>query len=207
MLTDREIQNAKPRAKPYKLADGDGLHLEISPAGGKLWRLRYRFGGKEKMLALGRYPEVRGPDARKRGAEARQALHEGRDPSVEKKAQKERARIARDASFEAVARVWMEKISPSLAETTKSKQKVFLEGDVFPWIGTRPIAELAAPDLLGVLRRIEGRGALDVAKRTHNLVGASSATPWATGCAPAIHLATLNCGTSWRRPVCATTPA
>lgn len=77
MLTDKEIQNAKPRAKLYRLSDGDGLHLEISPAGGKLWRLRYRFAGKEKMLALGRYPEVRGPDARKRAGEARRPACSG----------------------------------------------------------------------------------------------------------------------------------
>lgn len=171
MLTDKEIQNAKPREKAYKLSDGDGLHLEVSPAGGKLWRLRYRFGGKEKMLALGKYPEVRGPDARKRAGEARQALSEGRDPSAEKKAAKEQRRIAGDASFEAVARNWIAKVAPTLAETTRGKHLTFLEGDVFPWIGARPIAELAAPDLIAVLRRIENRGALDIARRTHNLCG------------------------------------
>ena len=171
MLTDKEIQKAKPSNKSYKLADGDGLHLEVSPAGGKLWRLRYRFAGKENMLALGKYPDVRGPAARKRAAEARQALHEGRDPSAEKKAAKERDRIAGEASFEAVARIWMAKVAPTLAENTRAKHKVFLEGDVFPWIGARPIAELAAPDLLAVLGRVEGRGAIDIAKRTHNLMG------------------------------------
>ena len=171
MLTDKQIQNAKPRAKPYKLADGDGLHLEVSPAGGKLWRLRYRFGSKEKMLALGKYPEVRGPAARKAAAEARQALHEGRDPSAEKRAAKQRARIAGEHSFESVARVWLSKVSPTLAENTKAKHKAFLEGDVFPWIGARPISELTAPDLLAVIRRIEERGALDIARRTHWLCG------------------------------------
>jgi integrase len=171
MLTDKEIQSAKPRAKLYRLADGNGVYLEVSPAGGKLWRLRYRFGGKEKMLALGKYPRVRGPEARKRAGEARQGLHEGRDPSAEKKALKERERIAADASFEAIARVWLAKVGPTLAESTRAKQKVFLEGDVFPWIGARPIAELAAPDLLAVLRRIESRGAAEIARRTHNLIG------------------------------------
>ncbi len=171
MLTDKEIQNAKPRAKLYRLADGDGVYLEVSPAGGKLWRLRYRYGGKEKMLALGKYPRVRGPEARKRAGEARQALHEGRDPSAERKAEKERARIVGDTCFEAIARVWLAKVGPTLAESTRKKQTVFLEGDVFPWIGARPIAELAAPDLLAVLRRIESRGAADIARRTHNLIG------------------------------------
>jgi integrase len=171
VLTDKEIQNAKPRAKLYRLSDGDGLHLEISPVGGKLWRLRYRFGGKEKMLALGRYPEVRGPNARKRAGEARHAVQSGRDPSVEKKAEKERARIAGDTSFEAVARVWMGKVFPNLAESTRIKHKTFLESDVFPWIGARPIAELTAPDLIAVLRRVEARGALEIAGRTYNLMG------------------------------------
>ena len=171
MFTDKEIQNAKPRAKLYRLSDGDGLHLEISPSGGKLWRLRYRFGGKEKMLALGRYPDVRGPDARKRAGEARQAVQGGRDPSAEKKIEKERARVAGDSSFESVARVWMAKVAPNLADSTRAKHNTLLETDVFPWIGARPIAELTAPDLLAILRRIEARGALDIAKRTHNLMG------------------------------------
>lgn len=171
MLTDREIRNTKPREKLYRLRDGDGLYLEVSPAGGKLWRLRYRFGGTEKMLALGKYPEVGAKAARKKAGESRQAVHEGRDPSVERKAAKERARISAGNSFEVVARTWLSKVGPTLAESTKLKHKTFLEADVFPWIGSRPIEELAAPDLLAVLRRIEARGALDIAKRTHNLVG------------------------------------
>ena len=169
MLTDKQIQNVKARAKLYRLADGEGLHLEVSPAGGKLWRFRYRYGGKEKMLALGKYPEVRGPEARKRAGAARQAVSEGRDPSAEKQAAKERERIAADASFEAVARQWHAKIE--LADSTREKHLAFFEKDVFPWIGKRPIAELAAPDLVAVIRRIEGRGAVDIAKRTHNLCG------------------------------------
>ena len=80
MLTDKEIKNAQPRDKAYKLSDGCGLHLEISPTAGKLWRLRYRFGGKEKMLALGKYPSVRGPEARVRAAEVRQAITQGSGP-------------------------------------------------------------------------------------------------------------------------------
>lgn len=171
MLTDMQIRNAKPRTNLYRLADGNGLHLEISPAGGKLWRLRYRFGGKEKMLALGKYPEVKGPVARRRAGEARQAVQEGRDPSAERKAAKERTRVAGDESFEGVARAWIDKVGPTLADTTRAKHAIFLEKDVFPWIGARPVAELSAPDLISVLRRIEGRGALDIARRTHNLCG------------------------------------
>ena len=171
MLTDKEIKNAQPRDKAYKLSDGYGLHLEITPAGGKLWRLRYRFGGKEKMLALGKYPSVRGPEARMRAAEARQAIEQGSDPSAERKAAKERSRVAGDASFEAVARTWITKVAPTLSQKTRAKHLAMLERDVFPWLGARAIAELAAPDMIAVLRRIEGRGALDIAKRTHNLCG------------------------------------
>jgi integrase len=154
----------------YRLTDGAGLVLEVTPTGSKLWRLRYRFAGKEKMLALGEYHDVRGPEARARAARARATLREGRDPSAERKAEKERARIAGD-SFESVVRAWMAKVLPSLAESTRTKHKAFLEGDVFPWIGARPITELAAPDLIAVLRRIESRGAVDIARRTHNLIG------------------------------------
>ncbi|MCB1892930.1 MAG: integrase arm-type DNA-binding domain-containing protein [Rhodocyclaceae bacterium] len=171
MLTDNEIKNAQPRDKAYRLSDGAGLHLEVSPAGGKLWRLRYRFGGKEKVLALGKYPNVRGPEARKRAAEARQAIEEGIDPAAERKAAKERTRVAGDGSFEAVARTWVAKVAPTLTQNTQSKHLAILERDVFPWLGTRQIAELSAPDLITVLRRIEGRGALDIAKRAHNLCG------------------------------------
>lgn len=169
MLTDKQIQNARARAKLYRLSDGEGLHLEVSPAGGKLWRFRYRFGGNEKMLALGKYPEVRGPTARKRAGGARQSLSEGRDPSAEKRAAKERERIAADTSFEAVARQWHGKVN--LADTTREKHLYFFEHDVFPWIGKRPIDSLKAPDLLAVIRRVESRGAIDIARRTHNLCG------------------------------------
>ena len=121
MLTDNQIKNARPRDKAYRLADGAGLHLEVSPAGGKLWRLRYRFGGKEKVLALGKYPNVRGPDARKRAAESRQAIDEGIDPAAERKAAKERTRVAGDGSFEAVARTWIAKVAPTRNQNTQSK--------------------------------------------------------------------------------------
>ena len=169
MLTDKKIQNAKPRASAYRLLDSDGLHLEISPAGGKLWRFRYRFGGKEKMLALGKYPQVRAPAARKLAGEARQALSDGRDPGAEKQAAKDRARISADNSFEVIATQWHSKLK--LADNTRAKHQVFFANDVFPWIGKRPIAEIAAPDLLAIIKRIEARGAVDIARRVHNLCG------------------------------------
>lgn len=171
MLTDKEIQAAKPKDKPYRLADGDALYLEVSPSGGKLWRLRYRFEGKEKMLALGKYPETKGKEARQLAGKARQVIHEGRDPAAERKAEKERKRIAADNSFEAVARSWMERVAPSLVELTRKKHADHLERDVFPWIGSRPISSIAATDMISIIRRIEGRGAMEIAKRAHNLCG------------------------------------
>lgn len=171
MLTDKEIQNAKPKDKPYRLADGGGLYLEIAVGGSKLWRWKYRVAGKEKRLAIGVYPEVRAPDARKLMAEARTKLKEGIDPSAEKRAKREQDKVAGDYTFEAVARMWFEKAHISLAETTRDKNLRFLEQDVFPFIGSRPISSLAAPDLLSVIRRIDGRGANDIARRVHNLCG------------------------------------
>ena len=171
MLTDKEIQSAKPREKPYRVTDGGGLYLEVSPAGGKLWRWKYRFGGKEKRLAIGIYPKVRASEARSKVADARKTLEGGIDPSTAKRMQKEQQKISADTTFEAIARQWYAKVSPAVAETTRKKLLRRLERDVFPWIGNKPIADLAAPDLLTVIRRIESRGALDIAKRVHNSCG------------------------------------
>ncbi|RQS14061.1 DUF4102 domain-containing protein [Burkholderia sp. Bp8998] len=107
-LTDTAIKNAKPAAKPTRLFDGGGLYLEISPAGGKWWRLKYRFGGKEKRISLGVYPDVSLKTARKRRAEARERLAAGTDPGEVKKADKRAAKLAASNSFEAVALAWME---------------------------------------------------------------------------------------------------
>ncbi len=170
-LTNTAIRNTKPQSKPVKQVDGEGLYLLVTPAGGKLWRLKYRFAGKEKLLALGAYPAVSLKDARDKRSEARKLLAEGIDPSEHKKATKTmRAGLATN-TFEAVGREWYAKTATTLAESTKEKLLRRLEVDVFPVIGHRPIAELTAPDLLAVIRRIEGRGALDIAKRVHNSCG------------------------------------
>jgi integrase len=171
MLTDKEIQNAKPKEKPYRLADGNGLYLEVTPIGSKLWRWKFRFEAKEKRLAIGVYPNVRAPEARKLMAGARIKLKSGIDPSAEKRAKRDQDKAAGDYTFEAVARTWFNKAHVSLAESTRTKNLRFFEQDVFPFIGKRPIANLAAPDLLAILRRIEGRGANDIARRVHNLCG------------------------------------
>lgn len=170
-LTDVNVRNAKPRDKLYRLFDERGMYLEISTTGGKWWRLKYRFGGKEKRLSLGVYPDVSLKEARDRRDEARKLLANGVDPSIERKVQKA-ATIERTAnSFEAVAREWFARQAPGWAASHSDKIMGRLEKDVFPWLGGRPIAEIKAPEVLAVLRRVEARGALDTAHRVHQNCG------------------------------------
>lgn len=164
-LADIALKAAKPAEKPQRLFDGGGLYLEISTAGGRWWRFKYRFDGKEKRLSLGVYPDVSLKDARERRDEMRRLVANGVDPGVNRKIQKA-AKLERSAnSFETIAREWYAKHSPGWAATHSSKIIRRLEKDVFPWIGGRPISEITAQELLTVLRRIEGRGTLDTAHR------------------------------------------
>ena len=145
--------------------DEKGLYLEVAPSGGKWWRLKYRFDGKEKRLSLGTYPDVSLKSARTKRDEARTLLADGVDPGEQRKAMKV-ARAGRAAnSFEVVGREWFGKYSPSWASSHAEKIIQRLERDIFPWIGGRPIAEIKAPELLTCLRRIEERGALETAHR------------------------------------------
>lgn len=180
-LSDLAIKTAKPGAKPIRLSDSGGLYLEVAPSGGKLWRLKYRFGGKEKRLALGKYPEVSLKDARERRDEARKLLANEVDPGENRKAQKA-AKAERAAnSFEAVAREWIAKNTPTWAATHTSKIVRRLEMYVFPWLGGRPIAEITAPELLAMARRIEGKGAIETAHRAMQNCGQAFRYAVATG--------------------------
>jgi integrase len=170
-LTDRKIHSTKPTEKSQRLFDERGLYLEISPAGGKWWRLKYRFGGKEKRISLGVYPEVSLKEARERRDESRKLVADGIDPSENRKATKAASVHRASNSFEVVTREWFAKYSLSWAESHSSRVIRLFERDIFPWIGGRPIAEVLAPELLGVLRRIENRGALDTAHRALNNCG------------------------------------
>lgn len=170
-LTDVEIRNARPREKAYRLADGAGMYLEVSPAGGKYWRLKYRIAGKEKRLALGVYPDISAKEARIRRDAARKLLADGIDPAVERKVQKAVGSERGANTFEAVAREWFARHSPGWAKTHAEKIIARLENDVFPWLGNRAIAEIKAPEVLAVLRRVESRGALDTAHRVHQNCG------------------------------------
>lgn len=162
-LTDLALRRAKPSDRTQKLFDGGGLYLEISPKDGRWWRLKYRFDGKEKRLALGVYPEVPLALARQRREDARHLLARGIDPAQHKKA----AAMAKEAlganTFEATAREWLAK--RDWVPTYAVKVVAWMENDVFPWIGSRPVGELTAPEFLRVARRIEDRGAIESAHR------------------------------------------
>lgn len=156
-LTDTAIRNAKATAKIQRMFDGQGLYLELSPNGGRWWRLKYRIQGKEKRLSFGVYPTVALKDARARRDEARKLLAQGIDPSHHRKEQR-RAGLERAAnSLEAVTREWFLKFSPQWAPAHSERMIRRLERDIFPSLGARPISEITAPELLAAVRKIEGR--------------------------------------------------
>lgn len=181
MLTIKEIETAIPKAKPFKLTDGHGLYLEVMPYGAKYWRLKYRIAGKEKRLALGVYPEVRPPEARDKAREARDQIRMGTDPSAKRRADKLALELARGNTFEVVAREWLEGRRSHVEPAQHKKTLARLENDVFPWIGGRPIAEIDAPEILGVLRRIDRRGARYTAHRVRSEVSRAFRYAIATG--------------------------
>jgi integrase len=180
-LTDAQIRSAKPAAKPVRLFDGGGLYLEISPTGGKLWRLKYRFGvspgtgkPKEKRLGLGIYPDTSLKDARRKRDDARKLLANGVDPSSARKAEKA-ARIGKtERAFERVAREWwMTKHVPDVSESHAARTLSRLQRDVFPYIGDQDIGDIIPPQLLEIAQRIIDRGAIESAHRTMYACGAA----------------------------------
>ncbi|TAL15882.1 DUF4102 domain-containing protein [bacterium] len=164
-LSDVQVRNAKPQEKDVKLFDGGGLFLLVTPTGGKLWRFKYSFGGMSKLLALGIYPQISLAEARQRREDAKKLLANGVNPGAVKKAQKAAGENGRANSFEVVAREWHEKFKDSWAASHAHAIITRLEKNVFPWLGDRPIAEIEAPEVLAVLRRMEDRGAVDTARR------------------------------------------
>jgi len=168
-LTDVKVRNTKPGEKPVKLTDGGGMYLLVTTSGGKCWRMKYRFGGKEKTYSIGTYPEISLAEARNRREEARKQLANGVDPMEVKKAQKA-AQTDDSSTFEVVAREWHQKFSQSWSLTHAKTTIERLARDVFPFIGSRPINEIKPPELLVVLRRIEPR-ALETAHRVKTICG------------------------------------
>src|SRR5208337_826665 len=171
-LTDKAISCAKPREKPSKLSDGKGLYLLITPSrqgrangASKLWRFKYRFGGKEKLLALGSYPEISLAGARKRRDSAREMVAAGLDPSEERKREKRETSRRSANSFETIARDYAAAYANRWSAPYTRDVLHRLEANIFPYLSQRPIAGIEAPELLEVLRKMEARGAHDLAHR------------------------------------------
>jgi len=162
MLTDAQIRAAKPSDKAYKLYDADGLFLFVSPSGSKFWRLKYRENGKEKLASFGKYPIVTLNEARLKKDEFKIALGRGELPPKTQR---------KDESLEKIAREWYSKKAPGWAESHAVKIMLGLEKNVFPFIGSRTMDTLEPPEILALLRRIEARGAVDLAHRTRGIIG------------------------------------
>ncbi|OWY33316.1 tyrosine-type recombinase/integrase [Herbaspirillum aquaticum] len=164
-LKDLQVKNAKPKDKPYKLADGGGLYLLVTPAGGKGWRLKYLYRGKEKLISLGTYPEVGLQEARKRRDSNKELLSDGIDPSDNRKAKKLVGLEQAANSFEVIAREWLSRAENGWVKSHHAKIVARFEKDIFPYLGKKPITAITAPDLLSVVRKIESRGVLETAHR------------------------------------------
>ncbi len=160
-LIDMNLKRLAAGPKYQRHFDGGGLYLEVSPAGGKHWRMKYRYDGKEKRLSFGEYPLVSLKEARLKRDEAKKLLANGLDPGAVKKAEK----VALSGTFEAVAREWLLKYTPTWTPDHADKIKRRLERDIFPWLGTKPIGQITPPELLTVLRRVEERGCIETAHR------------------------------------------
>ena len=168
-LTEASVRNAKPQKKPLKLSDGGGLYLLVAPKGGKLWRLKFRAGGKEKVLALGAYPSISLAAARKARQSAKDILAAGGDPAREKQLNKQRARVSAANTFGEIAKEFLEKRQrEGLGDATKEKSEYYLTR-LSDMIQRTPIVEITAPDLLAQLRKIEAKGNYETARRVLQL--------------------------------------
>jgi len=170
-LSDVACRNAKPGEKPQKLSDAGGLYLYIAPTGGKLWRCDYRHDGKRRTASFGAYPHVGVAEARRRRDQLKARLVHGIDPSAAAKADKRAARAAAATSFEAIAREWYAAKRPGWTAGYANRLLSRLEADVFPTFGKRPIAEIEPPEVLEAIRKVEGRGAVELAKRELQVSG------------------------------------
>jgi integrase len=164
-LNIKQIEALKPSEKPYKVADSGGLYLEISPVGGKSWKLKYRFLGKEKKLSLGRYPVVSLKDAREKRDEAKRVLDSGKDPGAEKKRAKIEVLEAQENTFQSVAEEWSGRHFVNKAPAHKARVVSRLEKNIYPYIGAKPVVEITPADILRVIQLIEKRGAIETAHR------------------------------------------
>jgi hypothetical protein len=166
-LNEARIRASKPQEKPYKVFDERGLFLLITPSGGRLWRMRYRFAGVERLLTLGAYPDVPLKRARERREDVRRLIADGVDPNARRRAEES----SRADTFEAVAREWFALQSKRLADETMSILNSRFESRLFPYLGRQPIKSIRAQELLSVLRRAEARGKNETAHRVRALAG------------------------------------
>jgi integrase len=170
-LSDVEIRRAKPKQKAYRISDGGGMYLWVTPAGGKLWRWAYSYERKEKLMTLGKYPDISLATARERHAEARKLLATGIDPMARRKAEKTAEQVANENSFASIATQWLEHWqhgkSPRHVDSTRRR----LKANILPTLGARPIAQIEAPELVTMVKAIEQRGARDIAKRSLETTG------------------------------------
>jgi integrase len=170
-LSDTEIRKSKPGPKAYKLSDGGGLYLWITPAGGKLWRWDYRYTRKPKTMTFGKYPDVSLAMVRDRHREARTTLATGVDPMALRKTAKRTQQISSENSFESVAAGWLERWADGKSPRHVDSVRRRLATDILPCLGARPIAEIEAPELVAMIKTIEDRGARDIAKRARETTG------------------------------------
>ena len=161
-LTATKVKSVKPGKKPQKLSDGGGMFLLVQSSGAKLWRLSYRYDGRQKTLSLGKYPAVSLAEAREKREELKRLLAKGIDPGAHRKSVK----FANSDTFEALAREWHDKFKPTWAKSHAARILRRLEKDIFPWLGKKQIKTIDPPELLSVIRRIEARGAVETAHRT-----------------------------------------
>lgn len=160
-LTEIQAKQAKPKDKPYKLAAGHGLYLLVNPNGSKIWRMKYRIGGKERLLSFGKYPAISISAARQKQVNAKAALIEGRDPG----SKFNESSTPAVKSFRHIAEMWHANRKSSLVEAHAARVWSRLENDVLPSLGDRDIGEITPPEILKIVRKIEERGALDISRR------------------------------------------
>jgi integrase len=171
MLTDTAIHKSRPKDKPYRLKDGGGLFLFVTTAGGKIWRWKYRYNGKEKLMVLGAYPDVPLVLARERHMAARKLLATGIDPMAQRKEEKKELQASVENSFQTIADIWLQHWqigkSPRHVDTTRRR----MERNILPALGSRPITEIEAPEIVAMVKTIEERGVGDLAKRAFETTG------------------------------------
>ena len=169
-LTDTEIKRAKAKEKAYSMGDGGGLYLRVKPTGGKLWRWSYRFEGKEKLMSLGKYPDVSLAQARERYTEARKLLATSVDPMAQRKAEKTAEKVAVENSSQSVTAQWLEHWQEGKSPRHVDSVRRRMAADILPCLGARSIAEIEAPELVAMANAIQDRGARDIAKRALEII-------------------------------------